>query len=185
MKLAIAAAVLSCSISMAGQTAQTVQIPVQDSKVQSTIPPAPNMHQQHMQDMKDHIGKMRANVAEMRANAAKIKDPALRHQAQLDADMWEGMVAHMESMQGMMGGPGGMGMMHDGMGMMGGGAGHEMGCCAAMMGHSDHDMAGMKEGSGGACGKMQGGGCCAGMHDGHDMHTPPASEAPKSEEQPK
>src|SRR5690242_11223500 len=115
MKLAIAAVVLCCSMSIMAQNTQPVAVP--------PTPPQTNMHQQHMQDMKAHIAKMRENVTQMRTNAAKIKDPALRQQAQLDADMWDGMIAHMESMQGMMGGPGGMGMMAGGPGMTHGGPG--------------------------------------------------------------
>ena len=189
MKLAFAAILLSLSLSVVAQTSAP------ETKTPSPGAPAPNMHQQHMQEMKDHIAKMRDNVTQMRANAAKIKDPATRQQAQLNADMWDGMVTHMEAMQTMMdGGPGGMGMMHGGPGGMGmmhegmamGGPGHEMGCCAAMMGsHSDHEMA-MKDGPGGSCGKMQGGsGCCAGMQHGDMQAPPPATEQPKPDSQPK
>lgn len=71
--------------------------------------------QQHMQEMKAQIAKMQANVDQMKANAAKIKDPAVRQQAELDAQMWQMMVDHMQGMQQMMsehGGMGGPGMPH-------------------------------------------------------------------------
>ncbi len=71
--------------------------------------------QQHMQEMKAQIAKMQANVDQMKANAAKIKDPAGRQQADLDAQMWQMMVDHMQGMQQMMAEHGGMmgpGMHH-------------------------------------------------------------------------
>jgi hypothetical protein len=58
----------------------------------------------------------------MKANLPKIKDATLKQQAQLDADLWESMVQHMEGMVKMMSERPGMGMM-GGMhhrGMMGG-----------------------------------------------------------------
>ena len=69
--------------------------------------------QQHMQEMKAQVAKMQANVDQMKANAAKITDPAARQQADLDAQMWQMMVDHMQGMQKMMGEH----MMHGGMGM--------------------------------------------------------------------
>ena len=71
--------------------------------------------QQHMHEMKAQIAKMQANVDQMKANAAKITDPAVRQQADLDAQMWQMMVDHMQGMQQMMsehGGMGGPGMHH-------------------------------------------------------------------------
>jgi hypothetical protein len=108
------------------------------------------MHQAHTQEMKDQAAKMRATLEQMKVNLAKVKDPALKQQSQLDVDLWEGMVKHMEGMVEMMSHEGmGPGMM--GGGMMGGGMHHDMGCCA-----------GMKEGS--CCGGNK---CMQGMH--HDM----------------
>jgi hypothetical protein len=96
------------------------------------------MHQKHMEAMKADLAKMRAKLDEMKANLAKVKDPAAKQQIQLDADLWEMVVGHMEQMQKMMSEHPGMGM-----GMMGGG------------------MAGMRhEGMGGCCA------CCAGMAGG-------------------
>jgi hypothetical protein len=125
------------------------------------------MHQAHMQEMKDQVAKMRATLEQLKANLAKVKDPALKQQSQLDVDLWEGMVKHLEGMVEMMShggmGPGmGAGM---GPGMMGGGMHHEMGCCA-----------GMKEG--GCCGG--GNKCMQGMHqDMNDKAAPPAPDSDK------
>lgn len=71
------------------------------------------MHQKHMQEMKDQVAKMRATLDQMKANLSKVKDPAVKQQSQLDIDLWEGMVQHMEGMASMM-------SQHEGMGMMGG-----------------------------------------------------------------
>ena len=71
------------------------------------------MHQKHMQEMKDEVAKMRATLDQMKANLSKVKDPAVKQQSQLDIDLWEGMVKHMEGMASMM-------SQHEGMGMMGG-----------------------------------------------------------------
>lgn len=83
-------------------------------------PPPPPMHQhmhehmaamhQHMQEMKDQTAKMRAILEKMKANLSKITDPAVQQQAQLDVDLWEAMVQHMEGMAKMMSEHGGMGM---------------------------------------------------------------------------
>jgi len=128
------------------------------------------MPPEHMQQMKADVEKMRATVDQMKSNLTKIKDPAAKQQAQLDADLWDGMVKHMQAMVDMMsqhedsGAMHGMGMSdHDGMAMMQGG------CCG-----------GMKEG-GGCCGDMKGdmkaGGCCGG---GKCMkpNTPAAASSP-------
>jgi hypothetical protein len=105
-------AVLFFSASLAAQTAAQGTIP-------GTPPPPHQQHmmamQQHMQEMKAQIAKMQANVDQMKANAAKIKDPAVRQQADLDAQMWQMMVDHMQGMQQMMSEHGGMmgpGMHH-------------------------------------------------------------------------
>lgn len=70
--------------------------------------------QQHMREMKAQVAKMQANVDQMKANAAQIKDPAVRQQADLDAQMWQMMVDHMQGMEKMMA-EHGPGMMHGGM----------------------------------------------------------------------
>ena len=107
------AAVLFLGASLAAQTAAQGTTP-------ATPPPPHHQHmmamQQHMQEMKAQITKMQANVDQMKANAAKIKDPAARQQAELDAQMWQSMVDHMQGMQKMMAEHGGMmgpGMHHE------------------------------------------------------------------------
>ena len=57
--------------------------------------------------------QLRATLDKMKANVGKISDPVLKDQAQLDVELWESMVQHMEDMVKMM-------SMHGGMGMMGG-----------------------------------------------------------------
>src|SRR5882672_12708290 len=85
---------------------------------QAPAPPPPPAHH-HMDDhmmamhhhtqMQEQVAKMRATLEKMKANLAKISDPALKQQAQLDTDLWEEMVQHMEGMAKMM--QGHMGMM--------------------------------------------------------------------------
>jgi hypothetical protein len=110
--------VLAVLILSAGLAAQT-STPAQET-APATPPPVHHQHmmamQQHMQEMKAQITKMQANVDQMKANAAKIKDPAARQQAELDAQMWQSMVDHMQGMQKMMAEHGGMmgpGMHHE------------------------------------------------------------------------
>jgi TolA-binding protein len=84
------------------------QAPAQEPAPQS--PPAHHgmhhdraaMHQKHMQEMKDQVAKMRATLDQMKANLSKVKDPAVKEQSQLDIDLWEAMVKHMEGMVSMM-----------------------------------------------------------------------------------
>ena len=102
---------LFLSASLAAQTSGQGTTP-------GTPPPPRHQHmmemQQHMQEMKAQVAKMQANVDQMKANAAKITDPAARQQADLDAQMWQMMVDHMQGMQKMMAEHGGMmgGGMH-------------------------------------------------------------------------
>jgi hypothetical protein len=110
----------------------------------------------HMQEMKAQVEKMRATVEQMKANLAKVKDSALKQQAQLDIDLWDAMVKHMEGMVSMMSAPGGMGMggMQSGMGGMQGNA-SGMQCCKDM-----------KEG-----------GCCGGNKCMQPKAPPPATQS--------
>jgi hypothetical protein len=94
------------------------------------------MHDQHMQEMKAQLEKMHATLDQMKANLAKVKDPAARQQGQMDVDLWDGMIKHMDAMVGMMSRHEGMGM-----GMMHGGMPGGMECCKDM---------------------KEGGGCCGG-----------------------
>jgi alpha-galactosidase len=71
------------------------------------------MHAEHMQQMKDQVAKMRENLNQLKANLDKLTDPAVKQQAQLDVDLWEAMVSHLEGMVEMMSAHSGMGMgMH-------------------------------------------------------------------------
>jgi TolA-binding protein len=93
---------------VAGLAAQTSG----QAAASGTPPPAHPGHmmamQKHMQEMKAQIAKMQSSVDEMKSNAAQIKDPAVRRQADLDAQMWQMMVDHMQGMQKMMAEHGGM-----------------------------------------------------------------------------
>jgi hypothetical protein len=146
--VSLSLAVLVLSLASWAQAASPQDPPQMN---QGPPPNAPMHHQgmqgmgpDHMAQMKAQVDQMSAAVAEMKDNTAKIKDPAAKKQAQMDAQLWDSMVKHMEGMVKMMSdhqqpGTMGMGMMdHDGMAGMAGG-----GCCA-----------GMKDGA------MQGGGCC-------------------------
>lgn len=109
------------------------------------------MHDMHMQEMKDQVAKMRATLDQMKANLAKIKNPADQQQEKMNIELWDSMIHHMEGMVEM--------MSHHG-DMMGGGMMHGMG-----------DMGGMHHGAM-ACGKDHheggAGGCCAGMAEMKD-----------------
>jgi hypothetical protein len=97
------------------------------------------MRQQHLQEMKGQVEQMRAALTQMKANAAAIKDSAAQKQAQLDADLWERMVAHLEGMINGMSAPenNGPAAMSGCAGMMGKDHatipdGDKDGCCAGM-----------------------------------------------------
>lgn len=60
------------------------------------------MMQQHMQEMKAQVESMRAKVGQMKSNLPKIKDPTTKQQMQLDTELWDAMVTHLENMQKMM-----------------------------------------------------------------------------------
>jgi len=55
----------------------------------------------HMQ-MQEQVTKMRSTLDKMKANVGTISDPASREHAQLDLELWESMVQHMEDMVKMM-----------------------------------------------------------------------------------
>ena len=106
-------AVVLLGVGMAAQTSSSAQ--AAGTQTQTMRQQHMQMMQQHMQEMKEQIAKMQANVDQMKANAAKITDPAVRQQADLDAQMWQMMVDHMTGMQKMMAEHGGMmgrGMHH-------------------------------------------------------------------------
>lgn len=125
----------------------------------ATAPPPAHgmaaMHEQHLQEMKDQVAKMRATLDQMRANLSKVKDPADRKQEEMNVELWDSMIKHMEGMVEM------MSSHHPPMGDMGGGMHHgEMACGKEH--HGDHDA--------GCCAMMKAGGSCcadmAGMKDG-------------------
>jgi hypothetical protein len=109
----IGLAVLILSGALAAQTSAPAQ-----GSTEGTAPPPRQQQtmamQQHMQEMQAQMTKMKTKVDQMKANTANIKDPAARQQAELDAEMWQMMVDHMQSMQKMMSEHQG-GMMHGGM----------------------------------------------------------------------
>jgi hypothetical protein len=108
------------------------------------------MHKKHMDEAKAQIDKMKATVEQMQANLAKFKDPAARQQAQLDIDLWNAMIGHLDHM---------VKMMDAGPGMMGPGRMHRD------MGMEHHEMGEHHEGMAGACcggGMKEGKGCCSG-----------------------
>jgi len=121
-----------------------------------------DMHQQHMQEMKAQLEKMHATLDQMKANLAKMKDPAAKQQAQLNVDLWQDMVGHLDGMVKMMSDGG----MHE-RGMMHGGAAMPMACCD-----------GMKEGAqkGGCCGDNK---CMQGMHHEKDNPAEPTDKIPQ------
>ncbi len=92
----------------------TLAVWAQDTGAQGTQPPpqgqpGPMHHQmhppgmqEHMQEMKAQVASMRTKVDQMKANLGKIKDPATKQQMQLDTDLWDAMVTHLENMQKMM-----------------------------------------------------------------------------------
>jgi len=101
------------------------------------------MPDQHMQEMKAQVEQMRATLSDMKANYAGIKDSTAKRQAQLDTQLWEKMVAHLEGMVNMM-------SSHA--------AGdHSMACCGGMM---------SAKAAGGAGMNAAGHDCCSDMKDG-------------------
>jgi hypothetical protein len=152
MKIAaLAFATLFLAASLAAQTAAPPP------------PPPPMQHDhamagmgdQHMQQMKAQVEQMRATLNDMKANAAGIKDAAAKRQAQLDMQLWEKMVAHMEGMVNMM-------SSHAA-------GGHSMGCCGDMKDGKPGCCAGMKDDVKGGGMAAAGHDCCAGMQDGKAM----------------
>jgi hypothetical protein len=174
--------ILSVFLLLALATGVWAQAPAAPAQTPQATPPPRHhdmmaMRQKHMQEMKDQAGKMRATLDKMKANLAAVKGAAAKQQAQLDVDLWESMVGHMEGMVKMM-------SEHEGMmgpGMMGPGMEH-----GGMMGGMGSSPA-MKAGGGGGCcaGMQEGGGCCGGnkcMQEGHHgmHHDGTKTEAPPS-----
>ncbi|HET7440758.1 MAG TPA: hypothetical protein VFJ47_05595 [Terriglobales bacterium] len=143
-------AVLLCACLWA-QAAAPAQAPSSQAPAAAPAPPmhhgmGPGMHPEHMQEMKAQLAKMHMTLDQMKLNLAKVKDPAAKQQAQLDIDLWQGMVQHLDGMVKMMSDHpmGNAGMGHDGMGHDD--MGMQMDCCAGMK-DSEH--------AGGCCGGMK------------------------------
>jgi hypothetical protein len=145
MKLAaLAIASILFAGSLGAQTTAAPAPPVQHEHSMNGMP------EQHMQQMKAQVEQMRATLTDMKSNAAQIKDSAGKRQAQLDAQMWEKMVTHMEGMVNMMSSRGP--------------AGHSMSCCSGMKAEgkeAGHDCcSAMKDGKGAMSCCGEGGGSC-------------------------
>jgi hypothetical protein len=110
MKALILFLVLSLSAAV-GLAQQTPAAPPAHSPHHADGDHAMAMH--HHMEMQEQVAKMRATLDKMKANLGKISDPVVKQQAQLDVELWDSMVQHMEAMVKMM-------PMHGGMGMMGG-----------------------------------------------------------------
>ena len=123
MKSILLSLALCClTASLWGQTsAQTPAPPAQPAHpAHHDMQHGKAMPADHMQGMKDQVAKMRATLEIMKSNLLTLKgDPAARQQAQLNVELWEVMIQHMEGMVKMMSAHEGMGM-GGGMGMMGG-----------------------------------------------------------------
>ena len=144
-----------CVWAQAEAPAQPPQYPPARPSSSMHHPVPSDEHEHHMQEMKAQVEKMHATLDQMKANLAKVKDPAARQQAQLNVDLWEGMVQHMDGMVKMMSDHP---MPHEGAGM-------QMGCCM-----------GMKKGE-------HGGGCCGGnkcmQHDSEKGPGPSEGKLPQ------
>ncbi len=170
----LAALGFSLILLMGGMAAQTAAPPASPMHHDASMHPTPD---QHMQEMKAQVEQMRATLNDMKANAATIKDSSAKRQAQLNTQLWEKMVAHLEGMVNMM-------SSH-------GAGGHAMSCCgemkggkaehgAGMMASNDDCCSGMKEGKGGMSCCGEGGMSCGkpkkpeadSLHD-HQISPPP------------
>ncbi len=69
-------------------------------------------HQQEMQAMKADLDKMRGLLDQMKSNIANVRDANSKKEMQLNADLWQTLLDHMQQMmsraeqRGAMGGPG-------------------------------------------------------------------------------
>lgn len=65
------------------------------------------MHEQMMNDMQGDIDSMRSNLQKMKDQIGKVSDRGTRDQLQLNIDMWQSLVdhmdKHMDAMKKMMG----------------------------------------------------------------------------------
>ena len=67
------------------------------------------MHEQMMKDMQSDLDSMRSNLRKMKDQIGKVSDRGTRDQFQLNIDMWQSLVDHMDkhmaAMKNMMGAP--------------------------------------------------------------------------------
>ena len=67
------------------------------------------MHEQMMKDMQSDLDSMRSNLRKMKDQIGKVSDRGTRDQLQLNIDMWQSLVDHMDkhmaAMKNMMGAP--------------------------------------------------------------------------------
>ena len=54
------------------------------------------MHEQMMKDMQGDIDGMRSNLQKMKDQIGKVSDRETRNQLQLNIDMWQSLVDHMD-----------------------------------------------------------------------------------------
>jgi TolA-binding protein len=55
-----------------------------------------NMHEQMMKDMQANLDSMRSNLQEMKDQIGKVSDRSTKDQLQLNIDMWQSLIAHMD-----------------------------------------------------------------------------------------
>ncbi len=55
-----------------------------------------NMHEQMMKDMQADLDSMRSNLQEMKDQIGKVSDRGTKDQLQLNIDMWQSLIAHMD-----------------------------------------------------------------------------------------
>jgi hypothetical protein len=62
-------------------------------------PNEPNVWRaQHTRQLRNELDQMRAKLAEMKINASKVKEPALSKQLELETELWQMMLAHVEEL---------------------------------------------------------------------------------------
>jgi predicted nucleic acid-binding Zn-ribbon protein len=54
------------------------------------------MHEQMMKDMQGDLDSMRSNLQKMKDQVGKVSDRETRNQLQLNIDMWQSFVDHMD-----------------------------------------------------------------------------------------
>jgi hypothetical protein len=63
---------------------------------------ARGMHEQMMKDMQSDLDGMRSNLQKMKDQIGKVENRGMRDQLQLNIDMWQSMIDHMDKDMGMM-----------------------------------------------------------------------------------